>query len=86
MQVTIANERLRIKFLREQTEAERVRIKALKDDPQTPLMFFDIGVQGVPVGRVTFALFPKTSPMAAENFRRLCTGEQALLLIIRCSP
>ncbi|MEW5312149.1 MAG: hypothetical protein WDW38_003798 [Sanguina aurantia] len=76
--VTIANERLRIKFLREQTEAERVRMQALRDDPHTPLVFFDIGVQGVPVGRVTFALFPKTSPMAAENFRRLCTGERGV--------
>lgn len=43
---------------------------------QKPRVFFDISIGGAPAGRVVFELFMKQSPLAAENFRALCTGEK----------
>ncbi|XBW36263.1 hypothetical protein QEN19_001855 [Hanseniaspora menglaensis] len=39
-------------------------------------VFFDISVNGSPLGRVKFNLFNEVTPKTAENFRALCTGEK----------
>ncbi|CCM04685.1 uncharacterized protein FIBRA_06871 [Fibroporia radiculosa] len=43
-----------------------------------PRVFFDIAIDGSPVGRVIFELFSDTAPKTCENFRALCTGEKGL--------
>lgn len=39
------------------------------------VVFFDISVGGVPLGRIRFELFCTQVPRTAENFRQFCTGE-----------
>lgn len=41
-----------------------------------PTVFFDIAVDGEPLGRVSFELFADKVPRTAENFRALSTGEK----------
>merc|ERR1712133_229640 len=41
-----------------------------------PRAFFDLNVDGSPIGRVEFELYSKAVPKTAENFRALCTGEK----------
>ncbi|XP_053143305.1 peptidyl-prolyl cis-trans isomerase A-like [Hemicordylus capensis] len=41
------------------------------------IVFFDIAVDGKPLGRVTFELFNDKVPKTAENFHALSTGEKA---------
>ncbi|MBZ3869952.1 Xyloside xylosyltransferase 1 [Sciurus carolinensis] len=41
-----------------------------------PVVFFDIAVDGEPLGRVSFELFADKIPKTAENFRALSTGEK----------
>ncbi|VFV41811.1 peptidyl-prolyl cis-trans isomerase [Lynx pardinus] len=41
-----------------------------------PTMFFDIAVDGEPLGHVSFDLFEDKVPQTAENFRALSTGEK----------
>ena len=41
-----------------------------------PTVFFDIAVDGEPLGRVSFELFADKVPKTAENFRVLSTGEK----------
>ena len=38
--------------------------------------FFDITMDGSPVGRIIFAIYDDIVPKTAENFRALCTGEK----------
>ena len=45
-------------------------------NPSNPTVFFEIAIDGVPAGRVTFELFANVVPKTAENFRALCTGEK----------
>ena len=40
-----------------------------------PQVFFDVNVGGCS-GRIVFELYVKTTPLTAENFRALCTGEK----------
>lgn len=44
--------------------------------PSLPRCFFDITINGTPVGRVVFELFVDVCPLTCENFRCLCTGEK----------
>ena len=44
-----------------------------------PHTYFDIEIAGVPKGRIVFALYSDVSPLAAENFRALCTGEKGVV-------
>lgn len=39
-------------------------------------VFFDISIEGRPVGRLEFELFDKEVPKTAENFRVLCEGSR----------
>ena len=41
-----------------------------------PRTYFDVEINGVPKGRIVFALYTDVAPLAAENFRALCTGEK----------
>jgi cyclophilin family peptidyl-prolyl cis-trans isomerase len=44
-------------------------------DSSNPIVFFDVSVGSLHVGRVVFELFASVVPKTAENFRALCTGE-----------
>ncbi|KZT00357.1 Der f Mal f 6 allergen [Laetiporus sulphureus 93-53] len=39
-----------------------------------PDVFFDISIDGLPAGRITFRLFDQICPMTARNFRELASG------------
>lgn len=41
-----------------------------------PKVYFDLSVEGKPIGRIVFELFSDITPKTAENFRVLCTGER----------
>eukprot|EP01054_Gregarina_sp_Poly1_P008511 Gregarina_sp_Poly_1__8510@NODE_501_length_7881_cov_160_335552_g401_i0_p4_GENE_NODE_501_length_7881_cov_160_335552_g401_i0NODE_501_length_7881_cov_160_335552_g401_i0_p4_ORF_typecomplete_len194_score24_45Pro_isomerase/PF00160_21/1_2e54_NODE_501_length_7881_cov_160_335552_g401_i033793960 len=43
--------------------------------PENPVVFFDISIGGVAVGRIYMELFKDICPRTAENFRQFCTGE-----------
>ncbi len=48
---------------------------AAKKPIKNPKVFFDISINNVPSGRITFELRADVVPKTAENFRQLCTGE-----------
>lgn len=41
-----------------------------------PVVFFDIEVSRVPLGRIVIELRTDVCPLTCENFRALCTGEK----------
>ena len=41
-----------------------------------PKVFLDMSAGGTPVGRIEIELFADVVPKTAENFRKLCTGEE----------
>uniref|UniRef100_UPI0037E8B128 peptidyl-prolyl cis-trans isomerase-like n=1 Tax=Semicossyphus pulcher TaxID=241346 RepID=UPI0037E8B128 len=43
-----------------------------------PRVFFDITVDGNPIGRIEMELRSDVVPKTAENFRALCTGEKGI--------
>ena len=40
-----------------------------------PVVFFDIAIGGMEVGRIKMELFADICPKTAENFRQFCTGK-----------
>mmetsp|Transcript_31020 Transcript_31020/g.68824 ORF Transcript_31020/g.68824 Transcript_31020/m.68824 type:complete len:370 (-) Transcript_31020:184-1293(-) len=60
-------------------DKEAPRLKALRENKDLPLVYFDVAIDGVPVGRIEMVLFMKESPRSAENFRALCTGEKGIV-------
>uniref|UniRef100_A0A8C5LFX3 Peptidyl-prolyl cis-trans isomerase n=1 Tax=Jaculus jaculus TaxID=51337 RepID=A0A8C5LFX3_JACJA len=50
-----------------------------------PTVFFDIAVDGEPLGHVSFKLFADKVPKIAENFRALSTGEKGFGYTGSCS-
>ncbi|CAH0002953.1 unnamed protein product [Clonostachys byssicola] len=51
---------------------------ASDEAPKRPRVFFDIGLDGKELGRVTMELYSDLVPKTAENFRALCTGEKGV--------
>ncbi|TXG73366.1 hypothetical protein EZV62_001945 [Acer yangbiense] len=43
-----------------------------------PRVFFDLSIEGIPAGRIVMELFADSTPITAENFRALCTGEKGI--------
>jgi peptidylprolyl isomerase len=49
----------------------------LRNSPEvTSKVFFDVNVNGRQAGRIVMGLYGSTTPVTAENFRALCTGEK----------
>ncbi|XP_012312222.2 tripartite motif-containing protein 5-like isoform X1 [Aotus nancymaae] len=69
-----------LQVFKEPTEVQRYRDAAAWDLVASamvnPTVFFDIAVDGEPLGRVSFELFADKVPKTAENFRALSTGEK----------
>eukprot|EP00899_Mesostigma_viride_P006836 jgi/Mesvir1/16153/Mv08424-RA.1 len=68
-----------------QVEASRARVAAFESEhdarlhrPGAPRVYLDVSIKGQPIGRMEFVLFTQESPLAAENFRALCTGEKGI--------
>ena len=53
-------------------------VAAAGKESVTSKVFFDMEMDGKPVGRITMGLFGETVPKTAENFRALCTGEKGI--------
>eukprot|EP00604_Paraphysomonas_vestita_P001948 CAMPEP_0174821412 /NCGR_PEP_ID=MMETSP1107-20130205/7721_1 /TAXON_ID=36770 /ORGANISM="Paraphysomonas vestita, Strain GFlagA" /LENGTH=172 /DNA_ID=CAMNT_0016038397 /DNA_START=47 /DNA_END=565 /DNA_ORIENTATION=+ len=43
-----------------------------------PFVFFDVEIGQRPAGRIVIELFADRTPITAENFRALCTGEKGI--------
>ena len=43
-----------------------------------PRVFFELIIDGHPVGRIVIELFADSTPITMENFRALCTGEKGI--------
>ena len=43
-----------------------------------PVVFMDVTIGGKSAGRVTIELYADVTPVTAENFRCLCTGEKGV--------
>ncbi|KAM4867223.1 ranBP2-like and GRIP domain-containing protein 4 isoform 2-T2 [Thomomys bottae] len=54
----------------------QVSLAAELSEETNPVVFFDVCVDGEPLGRITMELFSNIVPLTAENFRALCTGEK----------
>jgi len=52
-----------------------LRWHARNVNPSNPVVFFDVAIGGVAIGRIKFELFADVAPKTSENFRQMCTGE-----------
>uniref|UniRef100_A0A7N0RJ67 peptidylprolyl isomerase n=1 Tax=Kalanchoe fedtschenkoi TaxID=63787 RepID=A0A7N0RJ67_KALFE len=58
-------------------DAENI-IQAHQKIKKNPEVFLDIAINGRRAGRVVIELHADTTPLTAENFRALCTGEKGI--------
>lgn len=58
-----------------QTQTAWQRIREQLQHPDNPVVFLDVSIGGLPVGRLKIELFAHLVPRTAENFRQFCTGE-----------
>lgn len=63
-------------ILAAQTTLQARKKHALLTNASHPTVFMDITIAGSPVGRIIMRLLNDQVPLAAENFRCLCTGEK----------
>jgi peptidyl-prolyl isomerase D len=56
--------------------AEQKRREDLRADLSLPIVYLDVTIKGEAAGRMEFVLFTREAPLAAENFRALCTCEK----------
>ena len=54
----------------------RIPPPALSLSDQIHKIYLNISLKGESIGQMIFALFTDTAPLAAENFRSMCLGEQ----------
>ncbi|KAG2487802.1 hypothetical protein HYH03_013646 [Edaphochlamys debaryana] len=75
----IAVEKRRIAWRQAQPWEEVERLSRLRSDEDLPLVYLDVAIKGLYAGRMEFVLFVRDSPLAAENFRLLCSGEKGVV-------
>ncbi|KAK3225690.1 hypothetical protein Dsin_005552 [Dipteronia sinensis] len=46
-----------------------------------PRVFFDLSIGGRPAGRIVMELFVNSTPITADNFRALYTGEKGIDMV-----
>jgi len=51
------------------------QIQSQLRNPNNPVVFFDVSIGTMEVGRLIMELFADVVPKTAENFRQFCTGE-----------
>lgn len=51
------------------------------DATVTHRTFFDMAVDGEPIGRLVFGLFGNALPKTVENFRALCAGDKVCCFV-----
>jgi len=56
--------------------AEAAAIHALRYAPGNPRVFFDVELDGKPLGRMEMQLFMSVAPRAAGNFLAMCRGDR----------
>ena len=49
-------------------------VDTMEEPAANPWVFFDMSIDGKPIGRIVFHLRADLVPIASENFRSLCTG------------
>jgi len=54
---------------------EAVQWHLRPQNPNNPVVFFDVTIGGIAAGRIQVELFADLCPKTCENFRQFCTGE-----------
>lgn len=60
------------------TMSDQASAQKAADAKVTSKVFFDIEINGEEAGQIVFGLFGDDVPLTAENFRKLCTGEEGV--------
>ncbi|KAI9905793.1 hypothetical protein PsorP6_013987 [Peronosclerospora sorghi] len=72
-------QKLHERYVTDAGRSLRERKKRYITKDTDPSVYMDISIAGVPVGRIVMRLLKDETPLAAENFRCLCTGEKVWL-------